>query len=88
MCLALFVFATGFGSRVSTLSLLTSWTPLESRSSIYGIVAIVENLGIMAGEPLLQNVFAASLNLSKFWMGLPFFCSAVSFAIATIVYTG
>lgn len=75
------VFAAGFGLRVSALSLLTSWIRPDSRGLFYGVVAVLENLGVMASEPILQNIFAASLDFSTFWLGLPFFCSAVSIAM-------
>lgn len=32
---------------------------------------------MLIGEPLLQNVLAAAMDLPRRWMGLPFVCGAV-----------
>ena len=74
---ALVIFAFGFGARVSTFSVLSSWANKEHYAQVYGIVAVIENLGVLAGEPILQNVFAATLSCSGVWRGTPFFCTAV-----------
>lgn len=42
------------------------------------MIFLVEQLGMLVGEPFLQNVFASALELSRFWHGLPFLCSGVS----------
>ena len=75
--LALVIFAFGYGARVSTFSVLSSWVNKEHSARFYGIVAVIENLGVLAGEPTLQNVFAATLDFSGVWRGTPFFCTAV-----------
>jgi hypothetical protein len=72
------VFAVGFGTRVSTLSLVTSWSNENMRARVYGVIQIVENIGKLSAEPLLLNIFAAALKFPKFWLGLPFFTAAVS----------
>ena len=65
---------------------MTSWISAEKRGCVYGAVAVVENLGIMLGEPMLQAVFAASLGLPIFWLGTAFFCSAVGYISTLAVY--
>ena len=75
--LALVIFAFGYGARVSTFSVLSSWVDKEHSARVYGIVAVIENLGVLAGEPTLQIVFAATLDFSGVWRGTPFFCTAV-----------
>lgn len=74
---ALVIFAFGYGARVATFSVLSSWVNKEHSARVYGIVAVIENLGVLAGEPTLQNVFAATLSFSGVWRGTPFFCTAV-----------
>ena len=71
-------YATGFGARASLLSLVTTWFPEQLRARLYSTIFLVEQLGMLSGEPLLQNVFASALELSRFWHGLPFLCSGVS----------
>ena len=74
---ALVIFAFGYGARVATFSVLSTWVDKEHSARVYGIVAVIENLGVLAGEPTLQNVFAATLSFSGLWRGTPFFCTAV-----------
>lgn len=79
---SLVIFAFGYGARVATFSVLSSWVNKEHSARVYGIVAVIENLGVLAGEPTLQNVFAATLSFSGVWRGTPFFCTACLYAIA------
>jgi len=74
------VFAAGFGSRVSTLSLISYWISGDSKATLYAAIAVVENIGHAIGDPSLQQIFAAvlRLRLSPFWQALPFFVAAVS----------
>ena len=76
--IAVAFYATGFGARASLLSLVTSWFPEQLRARLYSTIFLVEQLGMLLGEPLLQNVFASALEFSRFWHGLPFLCSGVS----------
>jgi hypothetical protein len=74
------VFATGFGSRVSTLSLISYWISDDSKAALYAAIAVVENIGHAVGDPSLQQIFAATLrlHLRPVWQALPFFVAAVS----------
>lgn len=54
---AVIFFAAGFGVRVSTLSLATSWVDEDLQGHFYGIIQIVENIGLLIWEPFLQNIF-------------------------------
>ena len=76
--LALLLFGAGFGTRVSTLSLVTVWAGENIRARVFGLIQIIENLGKLCAEPFLMKVFAASLELPEYWLGLPFFTTAVS----------
>ena len=62
------------------LSLITTWFPPNLRARLYSTVFLVEQLGMLVGEPLLQNILASALDLPRFWLGLPFFCSGVRFS--------
>jgi hypothetical protein len=76
-----FIFAAGFGSRVSTLSLISYWTSDDSKATLYAAIAVVENIGHAVGDPSLQQIFATTLRLhwSSFWQALPFFVAAVCY---------
>ena len=78
--LVIFIFASGFGSRVFTLSLVTNWVPDDRQAALYASIAILQDLGHILGDPALQQLFAAtlSLHLAPFWQGLPFFVTSVS----------
>lgn len=72
------IYATGFGARATLLSLITTWFPNRFTARLYSAVFLVEQLGMLFGEPLLQTIFASILELPRFWLGLPFICSSVS----------
>ena len=74
------MFASGFGSKVSTLSLATYLTPDDAKAALYSAFAVFENVGHLVGDPSLHQIFAATLRLqfSPFWQALPFFVAAVS----------
>ncbi|TGO76565.1 hypothetical protein BELL_0148g00010 [Botrytis elliptica] len=72
------IFATGFGSRVSTLSLISHFIPASSLATLYASIAVLENLGHAINDPSMQHIFAATLRLPSFWHALPFFVAAVS----------
>lgn len=81
---AVVVFATGFGCRVSILALVTSWASDDIRARLYGVIQIIENAGMLMAEPLLQNIFAASLKLSKAWSSLTFIVAAAIYATVCV----
>ena len=73
-----FVFAAGFGSRVSALSLVSYWISDDAKATLYAAIVVLESLGHAVGDPSIQQIFAASLQLPPFWMAMPFFVGAVS----------
>ncbi|KAF5872683.1 putative alternative oxidase protein [Botrytis fragariae] len=72
------IFAAGFGSRVSTLSLISHFIPASSLATLYASIAVLENLGHAINDPSMQYIFAATLRLPPVWHALPFFVAAVS----------
>lgn len=50
----------------------------DSKATLYSAIVVVESLGHAIGDPAMQQIFAASLQLPKFWHALPFFVAAVS----------
>lgn len=78
------MYAAGFGTQVSLLSLITAWAGAGIRARAFGVVQIVENIGKLCAEPLLMNVLAASFNLLRLWLGLPFFIAAVSCGVLNL----
>ncbi|TGO54333.1 hypothetical protein BOTNAR_0271g00050 [Botryotinia narcissicola] len=71
------IFTIGFGSRVSTLSLISHFIPPSSLATLYASIAVLENLGHAINDPSMQHIFAATLRLPSFWHALPFFVAAV-----------
>lgn len=61
------------------LSLVTSWVDEDLRGRLYGVIQIIENIGLLIWEPFLQNIFAASLKFPRFWLATPFFVTSVGF---------
>lgn len=79
MSIAVLFFATGYGTRVAVLSLVTAWTDEDTRASTFGFAQVVEGVGRMCGDPILLRIFARSMGLEGVMMGLPFFVAAVRF---------
>lgn len=74
---AVLFFATGYGTRVAVLSLVTAWTDEDTRASTFGLAQVVEGVGRMCGDPILLRIFATSMGMDGVLMGLPFFIAAV-----------
>lgn len=72
------IFAAGFGSRVSTLSLVSYWISDDAKGTIYAAITVLESLGHAIGDPSMLQILAASLEFPPFWQALPFFVTAVS----------
>ncbi|PSR81236.1 hypothetical protein BD289DRAFT_43846 [Coniella lustricola] len=83
---AVLFFATGYGTRVAVLSLVTAWTDEDTRASTFGFAQIVEGIGRMCGDPILLRIFAATLSMSRAWQGLPFYVAATGFSSAAIAW--
>lgn len=66
------IYALGFGSRSTLLSLITSWIDPGGIGSLYSAVFLIEQLGMLFGEPLLQNLLGVAVDLEHPWKGLPF----------------
>ncbi|TEY42009.1 hypothetical protein BOTCAL_0401g00120 [Botryotinia calthae] len=76
------IFAAGFGSRVSTLSLISHFIPASSLATLYASIAVLENLGHAINDPSMQHIFAATLRLPPVWHALPFFVVAICYFLA------
>ncbi len=73
-----FIFASGFGSRFSALSLVSYWIPDDAKATFFAAIVVFESLGHAIGDPAMQQIFAHSLKLSTFWWALPFVVGSVS----------
>ncbi|PBP21869.1 MFS multidrug transporter [Diplocarpon rosae] len=78
------VYAAGFGSRVSALALISYWISDDAKASSYAAIVVLESLGHAVGDPLIQQIFAASLSLPPFWMATPFFVGAAFYGLAVM----
>ncbi|CAN8096018.1 unnamed protein product [Discula destructiva] len=79
-------FATGYGTRVAVLSLITAWTDEDTRASTFGFAQVVEGVGRMCGDPILLGIFAQAMDFKGVMMGLPFFVAAFGFCTAAIAW--
>lgn len=79
------IFAAGFGSRVSALSLVSYWISDSSKAELYAAIAVLENIGHAIGDPSMQQILAAAMRLPPFWLGIPFLVAAVSRSIRNSV---
>ena len=73
-----FIFAAGFGSRVFALSLVSYWIADNAKATMFAAIVVLESLGHAIGDPSMQQIFAASLELPPFWQAMPLFVGAVS----------
>ncbi|PMD62481.1 uncharacterized protein K444DRAFT_523851 [Hyaloscypha bicolor E] len=79
-----FIFAAGFGSRVSALSLVSYWISNDAKATLYAAIVVLESLGHAVGDPAIQLIFAGCLGLPPFWRAMPFFVAAGFYALATL----
>ncbi|KAH8795063.1 hypothetical protein F5882DRAFT_41013 [Hyaloscypha sp. PMI_1271] len=82
--IGVFIFAAGFGSRVSALSLVSYWISNDAKATLYAAIVVLESLGHAVGDPAIQQIFAGSLSLPPFWQAMPFFVAAGFYVLATL----
>ncbi|KAE8447153.1 hypothetical protein EG329_010984 [Mollisiaceae sp. DMI_Dod_QoI] len=82
--IGVFIFASGFGSRVSALSLVSYWIPDDAKATFFAAIVVFESLGHAIGDPAMQQIFAHSLKLSNFWWALPFFVGSGLYFCAVV----
>lgn len=75
------VYGLGFGARSTLLSLVTSWINPQRTGTLYSAVFLVEQIGMLGGEPLIQNLLGVSIGFQDPWKGLPFLSIGVSFIL-------
>lgn len=85
MFLGVFIFAAGFGSRVSAIALISYWVSDDAKPTIYAAITVFESLGHAFIDPSMQQIFAAALDLPQFWLAVPFFVAAVSVEWSEVV---
>lgn len=76
--IALLVYASGTGLKMSWLSFLLAQTPSDDTALMCSIVSMVVTMGTIAFAPLLQSGLAASFTANWAPGGLPFFEASVS----------
>lgn len=68
-------YAFGFGARATLLSVVTCWFDKEVRGRVYSAILLLEMVGMLSGEAILQNILSESFGLLWIWMGVAFlFC--------------
>ncbi|CAG9942013.1 unnamed protein product [Clonostachys rosea f. rosea IK726] len=70
------IYGLGFGARSALLSLVTSWIDPECTGTLYSAVFLLEQIGMLGGEPLIQNLLGIAVGLPDPWKSLPFICAS------------
>ncbi|KAF2118388.1 hypothetical protein BDV96DRAFT_569813 [Lophiotrema nucula] len=78
------LIASGFGCRMSVVALSMSWLDGDLRARFFGAIQVLENVGLLISDPIMQNMFAVALRLSDAWLALPFFFASGIYLLATI----
>ncbi|KAI1391824.1 uncharacterized protein F4822DRAFT_106113 [Hypoxylon trugodes] len=81
---ATMIYALGFGARSTLLSLITSWIDSKRTGTLYSAVFLIEQIGMLIGEPLIQNLLGVGIGLQDPWKGLPFICTGLFYFITLI----
>lgn len=71
------MYTAGFGSKISTLALISYYIEDDSKAKFYAAVAVLENIGHGLGDPLIQHIFASVVDRGGYWLAAPFFVEAV-----------
>ncbi|KAF2841302.1 MFS general substrate transporter, partial [Patellaria atrata CBS 101060] len=70
---ALVIYAGGFGTRASMLSVITGFIdPSQETARLYTLVSMAEAVAHMLGSPFVEHVWASGIRLGGQWMILPF----------------
>ncbi|KIW29217.1 uncharacterized protein PV07_05044 [Cladophialophora immunda] len=81
LIIATMIYALGFGARSTLLSLITSWIDPERAATLYSAVFLVEQFGMLGGEPLIQSLLGVGIGLRDPLKGLPFICTGLFYLI-------
>ncbi|KAG4438250.1 hypothetical protein IFR05_006278 [Cadophora sp. M221] len=80
---ALIIYATGFGVRLSVLAVLTEFVNSRKETAqLYTLVATTDAVAHMIASPLLQKVWGGALELGGRWIVLPFLVLMGVFSLA------
>lgn len=77
--------ALGFAFTVTARSFLTAMVDSKYLSLVYTSVTTVSYAGLIVGGPLLAGAFQLGLQVGSFWVGIPFFVTAILFGVSTMV---
>lgn len=88
LCIALIVYAAGYGVRLSILAVLTAYVnSAKETARLYTLVATTDAIAHMIASPLLQQVWSHALKLGGKWIVLPFFVLMVLFLKPFCLYS-
>jgi hypothetical protein len=60
---ATILYALGFGARSTLLSLITPWINPEQTGTLYSAVFLIEQIGMLVEESLVQNLVGVGIGL-------------------------
>ncbi|KAI0199456.1 MFS general substrate transporter [Astrocystis sublimbata] len=88
LVLSLGFYALGFGARATLLFLVTSWFDVTVRGRLYSAILLLELVGLLSGEAVVQNLLAFSFTLPDQWMGIAFLFCTAGYLIALLASLG
>lgn len=65
-------------------SLTTSMVEQNHLATLYTVIEVLTNGGMIIGHPLLAASFGWGMQLGEFWIGLPFLIAAGCFLLALL----
>lgn len=81
---ALLIFATGFGARMSLMSLITAVVLPSHVARVYAVGSTIEKISQFISSPLVQSARSQGIAWGGQWKGFPFIVIAVVFACGLI----
>lgn len=71
--IALVIFSVGNGIRAPLLAVASSYIdPSAETGRLYTIMSVTDAFSHMIGEPIIQSIWSAALELERHWRMLPF----------------
>lgn len=82
---ALVVFAGGGGLTSLLRSLMNSLVEEHHVGTLNTLVSFMETVGLMIAGPTLSQAIRIGIEIGEPWIGLPFICAALLFAVVTVI---
>lgn len=80
------IASLGSASLLLLRSFIASLVSSHEVARVNSIMAIVDSIGLIVGNPLLARLFKTGLSLGGVWVGLPFFFVGIISTLAAVVF--